>query len=135
MSPSMLKTLSVTTIFRREGDALRRSSRWVTSACRYTSTRARASRQPSTMEAWFHSSEKIVASGLPSVDRIPRLAMYPALNVRQPSVPLKRPIASSSSAWTSMCPLMSREAPDPTPYRRAQSTSAATTSGWLANPR
>ncbi len=131
----MLKTLSVTTIFRREEEALRRSARCVTSACRYTCTRARASRQPSTMEAWFSSSEKIVASESPRVDRIPRLAMYPALNVRQLSVPLNRATASSSSAWTSMCPLMRREAPDPTPYRPAYRASASTTSGWLASPR
>ncbi len=73
-SPSMPKTASVTTSFRRAPEAPRSLSSSPTSLCQYRSTSARESRQPSMMEAWFHSSEKTASPRPTSAPTTPALA-------------------------------------------------------------
>ena len=133
-SPSIENTVSVTTTARPDRSASN-FSRCSTSPWRYTATSARESRQPSTIDAWFSSSEHTRVPAPPKVVSTPRLVANPVGNSTARAAPFHAASSASSSAWIGREPTMSRAAPDPAPQRSIASWAAAITAGCWVSPR
>ena len=80
-------------------------------------------------DAWFSSSLKIMVPSPPSAPTTPTFARYPDPNSSADSVPFSPASDSSSRRCTVIVPLISRDAPAPTPQRMAASAAASRARG------
>jgi hypothetical protein len=145
MSPSMLKTPSVTTRVRRYGSpvsgrptslASRSTSRSAsTSLCGKTFRGAFDIRMPSMIDAWFRLSETMRSASPAMTGITPVLAVKPDWKVSTASVRLKRASSASSSSWSVIVPAMVRTAPEPAPNRSTARSAASRSLGWWVRPR
>ena len=94
------------------------------------------SRQPSTIEAWFSSSEQTRVPGPPSVVRTPRFAAKP---VGKSTAALgllpRRQLDLERRGARAASPTISRAAPEPAPQRSSAAWAAAITVGCWVSPR
>jgi hypothetical protein len=135
VSPSTEKSDSTTT---RARSSARFASSLATasgSLCGVTATRARDSRAPSMIEAWFSASDTIRSPRPASAVRTPTFARYPEENTRADSAPAKAARASSRSVWSSVVPVTRRDPVEPAPQASRAATAPATTSGCRVSPR
>ena len=123
-SPSIEKTESDTTSAWRAVRSRSRTSSRPRSEWGNTIDVARARRTPSMIEAWFSSSLRITVSSAPaaavSAPSTPRLAANPVGNTRADSVPFQPRARPPSSSCAGRPPTISRDAPEPVPYRRSR---------------
>ena len=92
-------------------------------------------RQPSMIEAWFNSSDRIASFLFITAEIAAILQLKPDWYAIAASVPLNSASVSSSSSWMSSVPLIERTAPAPTPRLSIASLAAAFKSSSVAKPK
>ena len=134
-SPSALYTESVTTSARSSDRPASARSTAATSPRSTTTTRARDNLHASTSEACEPPSETISDPRPDSATTAPRLAVYPEENTSAEGRPVKPASSSSSSLWSVVVPVTSRDPVAPAPQRRVAAIAPSSTSGWVPRPR